>query len=100
MNIRRQNGNFQFQEDPSGKNDKSIRKYYHEVLLLKKLLQTKPQVKTMIIIYYDLYYTANKNGDDNEFVNDTKKIMKMNIIIFMTFLLLSILWDEKILMKI
>ena len=35
-----------------------------------KILQTKPQVKNMIINYYDLYYTVIKNRDANEVVND------------------------------
>ena len=34
-------------EDPSSKNAQGISKIYHEVLLLKKFLQTKPQVKNM-----------------------------------------------------
>ena len=33
-----------------------------------KFLQTKPQIKNMNIIYYDLYYTVIKNRDD---INDT-----------------------------
>ena len=42
MNIRRQGDNSQFDEDPFSKNVPGIGKIYHEVLLLKKLLQTKP----------------------------------------------------------
>ena len=38
----------------------------HEVLLLIKLLQTKRDVKSMSIIYFDLYYTINKNGVEKE----------------------------------
>ena len=38
INIR----NFKFQDDPFGKNAQSISKIYHEILLLKKFLQTKP----------------------------------------------------------
>ena len=33
MNIRRQSGNFHFEEDPYGKGVQSIGKNYHEVLL-------------------------------------------------------------------
>ena len=33
MNIRRRSGNFQFEEDPSGKNVQSFVKIYHEVVL-------------------------------------------------------------------
>ena len=51
MNFRRQSGNFQFEEDPLSKKVKSIGKIYHEVLLLMKCLQTKPQVKFMKINY-------------------------------------------------
>ena len=31
-----------------------------------KLLQNKPQVKNMNICFYDLYYTAIKNRDEND----------------------------------
>ena len=37
--------NFQSQEDPFAENAQGIRKIYHEVKLLMKFLQTKPQVK-------------------------------------------------------
>ena len=75
------NKNFQIQQDPFSRNAQGISKIYHEVLLLMKFLQTKPQIKNMNINYYDLYYTAiktrneNKNidnqyeNDDNEFIN-------------------------------
>ena len=51
MNIR----NFKFDEDSLSKNAPSIGKFYDEVLLLLKFLQTKPQNKIMNIFYYDLY---------------------------------------------
>ena len=47
--------NFQNQEDTFDKNAQGLSKIYHEVLLLTKFLQTKPQVKSMNINYYDLY---------------------------------------------
>ena len=64
-----------FDEDPLAKNAQGISKNYHEVLKLMKFLQTKPQVKNMIVNYYDLYYTVNKNRDekeilDNQYEND------------------------------
>ena len=49
------NTNFQTQEDPLSKNAQDIIRIYHEVFLLMKFLQTKPQVKNMNLIYYDLY---------------------------------------------
>ena len=64
------NRNFQTQEDPFAKNDQSISKIYHEVLLLVKFLQTKPRVKNMNINYNDLYYTVIKTRDENEFIVD------------------------------
>ena len=45
MNYKRQSKTFQFDEDPFAKNAQGIGKIYQEVLLLKKFLQTKPQVK-------------------------------------------------------
>ena len=60
-NIKRQNGKFQFEEDPSSEGAQGISKLYHEVLLLMEFLQTTPQVENMNIEYYDLYYTVIKN---------------------------------------
>ena len=73
MNNRRQSGAFQFEEDPFSKNVQGIGKYYHEVFLLIKVLQTKPSFKNMNINYYDLYYTVNKNRDDKDIMNDKKE---------------------------
>ena len=64
------NKNFQTQKDPFSKNAQSISKVYHEVLLLNKFLQTKPQAKNMNIKYYDLYYTVIKTRDEIEFVDN------------------------------
>ena len=59
------NRNFQTQDqDPFSRNARGISKIYHEVLLLMKFLQTKPQVKNMNINYYDLYYTLIKTRDE------------------------------------
>ena len=69
-NYRKHNYNFQFEEDPFSKNAGEIIKIYQEVLLILKLLQTKPQVKKMNIKYYDLYCTVIKNGDHKENVID------------------------------
>ena len=47
-------------EDPFAKKAQVISKIYHEVLLLIKFLQTKPQAKNMNIKCYDLFYTVIK----------------------------------------
>ena len=39
--------NIKIEEDPLAKNSQGISKIYHEVLLLMKFLQTKPQVNNM-----------------------------------------------------
>ena len=74
--------NFQTQQDTFAKNAQIVSKIYHEVLLLMKFLQTKPQIKNSNIHYYDLYYTVietrseNKDidnqyeDDDNDYIND------------------------------
>ena len=49
------NMSIRFDEDPFAKNPLGFCKIYHEVLLLMKVLQIKPQVKNMNINYYDLY---------------------------------------------
>ena len=59
------NRNFQTQEDPFSKNAQGLSKIYHQVLLLMKFLQTKPQAKNMNINSYDLYYTVIKTRDEN-----------------------------------
>ena len=47
----------------------SFSKIYHEVLLLMKFVQTKPQVKNMNIIFCVLYYTVIKNRDEKVIVD-------------------------------
>ena len=56
--------NIGFDEDPFAKNAQGFSKIYHEVIMLMKFLQTKPQVKNMNILYYDLYYTVIKNREE------------------------------------
>ena len=64
------NKNFQTQQDPFAGNALGISKIYHEVLLLMKFLQTKPQVKNMNNNYYDLYYTVIKVRNENRDIDD------------------------------
>ena len=65
------NKNFQTNnQDPFAKNAQGISKIYHEVLLLMKFLQTKPEVKNMNIIYYDLYNTVIKTRDENRDIDN------------------------------
>ena len=59
------NKNFQIQQDTFSKNVHGISKIYHEVLLLMKFLQTKPQVKNINVNYFDLFYTVIKTRDEN-----------------------------------
>ena len=49
MNIRK----FKFEEDPFSKNAHGISKYYLEVLLLLRFLQTKLQIRNMNKKYFD-----------------------------------------------
>ena len=63
MSIRRN-------EVPFTKNAQGISKLYHEVLLLMKFLQTKPEVKSKSFNNYDLYYTVIKNRGEKETVNN------------------------------
>ena len=64
------NRTFQTQEDPFAKTAQGVSKIYHEVLLLMKLLQTKPQVKNKNTNYYDLYYTVIKTRDENKDIDN------------------------------
>ena len=75
--------NFQTQEDPFSKNAQGKSKIYHEVLLLMKFLQTKPEVKNLNNNYYDLYYTVIKVRDqnkdiDNQYENDDNDYFTFN----------------------
>ena len=49
MNIRTQRNTFQFEEDPFSKNAEVFSKIFHEVVILMKFLQTKPQVSEWLI---------------------------------------------------
>ena len=81
------NRNFQtHHEDPFSRNTQYISKIYNEVLLLMKLLQTKPQVKNMNIKKYDLYYTVINVRDGNrdidiQYENDYNDFINFNDII-------------------
>ena len=66
MNFRRQKGNFQFEEETFSKGVQSISKDYHDLLIFLKFLRTKPQVSSMIIIYYDSCYTVIKKRVEKE----------------------------------
>ena len=68
--IEMKNRIFHTQQDPFSKNPQGVSKIYHEVLLLMKCLQTKPQVKDMTINYYDLYYTVIKLRDKNKDIDN------------------------------
>ena len=80
------NKNFQTQEDPFSGNAQGINEICHEMLLLMKFLQTKPQVKNMNINYYDLYYTVIRNRDKNkdidiQYENDENDYINFNDIV-------------------
>ena len=80
------NKNFQTHQDPFSRNAQGNSKIYHEVLLLMKFLQTKPQIKNMNINYYDLYFTVIKVRDenkdiDNQYENDDNDYINFNDII-------------------
>ena len=98
MKIRRQSGTFQFEEDPFSKNVQGIGKFHHDVLLLMKFLQTKPKVKGMNINYYDLYYSVNKNRDENKVVNDKYENSEIDYISFNDFITPNQFIGRKILM--
>ena len=86
-------------KDPFGKNAQYISKLHHEVFLLLKLLQTKPQVKTMNNNSYDLYYSVLKNGMEKKMQMINLKILRMIIVVLMILFFLIIILEEKIIMK-
>ena len=69
------NKNFQTNnQDPFSKNAQGISRVYHEVLLLMKVLQTKPKVKNMNINFHDLYNTVIKVRDKNMDIDNQYEI--------------------------
>ena len=64
------NKNFQTQQHPFAKNAQGISKIYHEVILLMKFLQTKPQIKNMNFTFCDLYFTVTKFRDENKDIDN------------------------------
>ena len=58
--------NIKIDEDTFAKHAQDISKKYHKVLMLLKVLQTKPQFKNMNNIYCDLYYTVIKNRNEEK----------------------------------
>ena len=81
--VEMKNKNYQSQQDPFTRNAQGISKIYHEVLLLMKFLQTKPQNKIMSVKYFDLYYTVIKTRDenrdiDNQYENDDNGYIDIN----------------------
>ena len=57
---------FQTQQDTFASNVPGISNIYHEVLLLVKFLQNKPQTKNVNINYHDFYYTVIKTRDEKK----------------------------------
>ena len=55
MNKRKRSGKFYFEEDPFSKDAQRISKKYQEVILLMKVLQSKPEVRGLNFNYYGLY---------------------------------------------
>ena len=66
MIYRRQSITFQPEQDIVSKNSKAISKIYLEVLLLRKILQTIPQNKSVNTSFYGLDNTVIKNIDEKE----------------------------------
>ena len=80
------NKNFKAQQDPFTKTAQGISKIYHEVLLLMKFLQTKPQIKNRNINYYDLYYTVTRIRDENKDIDIQYEIEDNDYIKFNDFI--------------
>ena len=87
MNTRRRNGTFQFEEDVFSKSAQGKSKIYDEVLLLLKFLQTKPQIKSMNINYYDLFYTVFKIKNEKEIVRDEYENIEIDYIKYEGFII-------------
>ena len=87
MNYKKQSGTFQDELNVFSKGAEGIANIMHEVLLLEKFLQTKPQVKNKIIKYYDLGYTVIKTEMKKK--NQSNMKMKMMNVITLIIIILS-----------
>ena len=58
------------QQDTFAKIAQGISIYYHEILLLMKYLQTKPQIRNMNNNCCDLFYTFIKIRDENKDIDN------------------------------
>ena len=98
--IEMKNKNFRTNnQDPFARNAQGISKIYHEVLLLMKFLQTKPQVKNMNINYHDLYYTVIKTRDENKNIDNQYENDENDYIDIINFLILIIILGLKIVIQ-
>ena len=73
--------NIRMDQDPFARNAKSTSKFHHEVLLLRQIRQTKPEVKNANIKYYDVYYTVIKNRNEKQTVDDEYENDYFNLMI-------------------
>ena len=86
--IEMKNRNFQTQDqDPFSKNAQGISKIYHEVLMLLKFLQTKPEIKNKNNNYHDLYYTVIKTRDENRDIDNQNENDENDYINFNDFII-------------
>ena len=61
---------FPFKETQFSNGARSVSKIFHEVSFIKKFLQNKLRVNSLIIRNYDWYYTVNKNRKGKEEVEE------------------------------
>ena len=73
LNYGRQSNTFQFEEDLFAKNAQGISRIFHKTLLTKKVVQTRPQPKSMNKNNYDSFCTVIKNSVEVE-ENEDKSI--------------------------
>ena len=66
MNYMRRRNIFQTEEGHFAQTAQAIRKSFHEVLLVMKILETKPHVESIYLNYYDLYCSVNKSLVEKE----------------------------------
>ena len=99
MIHRKQSNFFRFEEDAFANKAEGSSKIYDEVILLKNVLQTEPQVKDLIIKYYDMYYTVIKNRKENQVEEIHEKIILKMFILNMIILFYLIILSELNLLK-
>ena len=87
MNFKRGRRIFQFEEDSFANKAEGISIIYQEVLLKLKNLQTKPQVKSMNVKYFDLFDAFIESRGEKEIETDEYEKTEIHYVKYKDFII-------------